>query len=71
MGKSASLALLLALSLALGTAALAMAHEPGEEEIVVEPASVAAGDSVVLAGTGLEPDTERVLLLAGLDLIVE
>lgn len=71
MGKSAPLALLLGLALALGAAAVVMAHDPGESEIVVEPATVTAGDTVVLAGTGLEPDNDRLLVLAGQDLVVE
>jgi len=60
------------LALALSVAVIGMAHEgSGEEEIVVEPASVTAGETVVLAGSGLEPDTDRVLVLAGGDLIVQ
>jgi hypothetical protein len=66
------IAIALGLALSLGAAAMALAHEgSGEEEIVVEPASVTAGDIVVLAGSGLEPDNDRVLVLAGEDLIVE
>ena len=62
----------LGLAILLGTAAAAMAHEgDGEEALAVEPSNVTAGDSVVLAGSGLEPDNDRVLLLAGGDLIVE
>lgn len=53
--------------------AAATAHEGGAggETLAVEPASVTAGESVVLAGSGLEPGTERVLVLAGQDLVVE
>jgi hypothetical protein len=66
------IAIALGLALSLGAAAMALAHEgSGEEEIVVEPASVTAGDIVVLAGSGLEPENDRVLVLAGEDLIVE
>jgi hypothetical protein len=62
----------LALVLALVTAGAAIAHEgSGEEEVAVEPADVTAGDSVVIAGSGLEPDDERVLVLAGADLTVD
>ncbi len=65
-------AIAVALALALGAAGAALAHEgSGEEEIVVEPAEVTAGDSVVVAGSGLEPDDERVLVLAGADLVVD
>jgi hypothetical protein len=72
MRKSLPLAMALGLLLSLGAGIGAMAHEgSGEETIEVEPPSVAAGDSVVLAGSGLEPDNDRVLVLAGGDLIVE
>lgn len=71
MGRSDLWAVLFGLALALGAAAVVIAHDPGEAEIVVEPASVTAGDAVVLAGTGLEPDSDRVLVLAGEDLIIE
>ncbi len=51
---------------------VAMAHSgSGEASIQVEPASVTAGDTVVLAGTGLEADSDRVLVLAGEGLTVE
>jgi len=71
MGRAAPLAIPLGLVLALGAAAAVIAHEPGEAEIVTEPASVTAGDTVVLAGTGLEPNNDRVLVLAGQDIVVE
>lgn len=65
-------ALILAPMLALAAAATALAHEgSGEEEVVVEPAEVTAGDTVIVAGSGLEPDDERVLVLAGADLVVD
>ena len=49
-----------------------MAHEgTGEAKIEVEPSSLTAGDTVVLAGSGLEPDSDRVLVLAGEGLTVE
>ena len=65
-------AIVLGVALSLGTALTAMAHEgSGEEAIVVEPANVTAGDIFVLAGSGLEPDSDRVLVLAGQDLVVE
>lgn len=63
-------AALLALPISLVLVAGVAAHE-GEEGIEVEPATVMAGDTVVLAGSGLEPDSERVLVLAGADMIVE
>lgn len=54
-------------------AATTVAHEvgAGAETLAVEPTSVTAGESVVVAGSGLEPDTERVLVLAGQDLVVD
>jgi hypothetical protein len=72
MHKRAPFAIVLSVALSLSGVAAAMAHEgSGEEEIVVEPANVTAGDSVVLAGSGLEPDNDRVLVMAGQDLVVE
>ena len=53
----------------LGPSAI-LAHE-GEEELAVEPSSVTAGGRVILAGSGLEPESDRVIVWAGLDLIVE
>lgn len=66
-------ALGLAAALASLTAATAAAHEvgAGAETLAVEPTSVTAGESVVVAGSGLEPDTERVLVLAGQNLVVD
>jgi len=70
--RSTAWALALGALLVLVGASATLAHEgTGEEEVVVEPASITAGDSVVLAGSGLEPDDERVLVLAGADLVVE
>lgn len=43
----------------------------GEASVAVEPAAVTAGETVTLAGTGLEPDSDRVLVLAGGDVLVE
>jgi len=72
MRRSLPLATALGVLLSLGAVLVVMAHEgDGEETLEVEPASVTAGDSVVLAGSGLEPDNDRVLLLAGADLVVE
>lgn len=72
MRKSAPFAIAIGLALSLAGVAVVMAHEgEGGEAIAVEPSSVTAGDTVVLAGSGLEPDNERVLVLAGQDLVVE
>jgi hypothetical protein len=72
MRRSAIGASAIALVLALGASGTILAHEgSGEEEVMVEPAEVTAGDSLVAAGSGLEPDDERVLVLAGADLVVD
>ena len=72
MPKLGWLTPVLAVALVLATSAGVAAHDPsGEEEVVVEPAQVTAGDSVILAGSGLEPDDERILALAGGDLVVD
>lgn len=43
-----------------------LAHEgSGEETILVEPSATTAGDTVVLAGSGLEPNDQRVIVLVG------
>lgn len=62
----------LALGLVTLWAAPVAAHEGGEASgVSVEPTQVTAGATVVLAGRGLEPNTERVLQLVGHDLIVQ
>lgn len=69
----ALIAIALAAALLPMRPATATAHEgeAGAETLAVEPTSVTAGQSVVVAGSGLEPETERVLVLAGQDLVVE
>lgn len=52
------------LSVALSVSVLAHAGDEGAG-IKAEPSDVTAGATIVLAGTGLEPDDERVLVLAG------
>lgn len=72
MRKSIPSALAVGVLLSLATAVAVMAHEgSGEEEVVVEPGDVTAGDTVILAGSGLEPNDERILALAGGDLVVD
>jgi len=62
---AASLALVLALSLPV------LAHSGGEASgISAEPAQVTAGGTVVLAGNGLEPDSDRQIDLVGPDDVV-
>ncbi len=62
-------ALLLGGALVLTSAAAVLADDPGAE-ITVEPAEVTAGQTVLLAGSSLEPDDERVLVLQGETLAV-
>lgn len=72
MRRSIPSALAFGALLSLATAIAVMAHGgSGEEEIVVEPGDVTAGDTVILAGSGLEPDDQRILALAGGDLVVD
>jgi hypothetical protein len=58
-----------ALAFALALPAFAHSGDTGSS-ISVEPAQVTAGATVVLAGTGLEPDSDRQLDLVGPDAIV-
>lgn len=60
------------LVLALAVTMSAAAHQgEGTAALSVEPDSLQAGGSVVLVGTGLEPDSDRVLVLAGPDITLE
>ncbi len=66
------MALFLAAAGLLAAVAPVLAHgEGGEEALEVEPSSITAGQTVVLAGSGLEPDSDRVLLMAGADVVLE
>jgi hypothetical protein len=72
MRKSLPSAIALGLALLFSAALAVQAHEgTGEAKIEVEPSSLTAGDTVILAGSGLEPDSDRVLVLAGEGLTVE
>lgn len=72
MRKSLPVAIALGFVLSLGFAFSAMAHEgTGEAKIEAEPSSLTAGDKVVLAGSGLEPDNDRILVLVGEGITVE
>ena len=72
MRNPVSIALGLGVALALSAALTVVAHEgTGEPKVEAEPSSVTAGDTVVLAGSGLEADSDRVLVLAGEGLTVE
>ena len=60
-----------AMVLSAASGSPAFAHSGGEASgISVEPAQVTAGGTVVLAGDGLEPDSERQINLVGPDVIV-
>ncbi len=72
MRKSLPFAIALGFVLSLSAAYSTLAHEgTGEAKIEAEPSSLTAGDTVVLAGSGLEPNNDRVLILAGEGLTVE
>ena len=72
MRRTVPIAVVVGVVLSLTAAIATMAHEgDGQAKIEVEPSSVTAGDTVVLAGSGLEPDSDRVLVLAGEGLTVE
>ena len=73
MRKTTLLAIAVGLALSLAGASVVLAHEgeEGKETLAVEPSTLEAGGTVVLAGSGLEPDSDRVLVLAGGNLIVE
>jgi len=70
MHRSVPLAIVLSMALSLFGVTNVLAHEgDGDEKIMVEPSSLTAGSTTILAGSGLEPDNERVLVLAGQDLV--
>jgi hypothetical protein len=65
--RAAAAALTLTLSLVLPT----FAHSGGEASgISCEPSTVTAGGTVVLAGKGLEPNSDRQIDLVGPDVVV-
>jgi hypothetical protein len=69
--RAAAASFALAIALAIALTLPAFAHSGGEASgISVEPAQVTAGGTVVLAGTGLEPDSDRQINLVGPDDIV-
>ncbi|MEK6720078.1 MAG: hypothetical protein AABZ33_05330 [Chloroflexota bacterium] len=72
MRRALSFAVVLGLTLSFGGAVTMLAHEgDGDAKIEIEPSTVSAGESVIVVGSGLEPDSDRVLLLAGESLIVQ
>lgn len=67
-----SMGLAAGLLMAIGVAASAAAHSgDAASGLSVEPDSLQAGGTVVVVGTGLEPDSDRVLVLAGPDVTME
>ena len=57
--------------IALALSVQVLAHSGGEASgISVEPSTVTAGGSVELAGTGLEPNSDREINLVGPDVVV-
>lgn len=64
MRRPISVALLLGAALLLMPTGSVVADEPGSG-ISVEPSDVTAGQTILLAGNGLEPNNERVLVLQG------
>lgn len=71
MHRIVAMAAALSLALSLGGVASVLAHGgSGEEGIEVEPTSITAGQTVILAGQGLEPNSDRVLVLVGGDLTI-
>jgi len=72
MRKPLPFAIALGLLLSFSVALTVMAHAgTGEAKIQAEPSSLTAGGTIVLAGSGLEPNSDRVLVLAGEGLTVE
>lgn len=70
MRRPLFIALLLASALLLPWAASVLADEPGSG-LSVEPSEITAGKTILLAGNGMEPDEERVLVLQGEDTVVD
>ena len=72
MRNRTALTIALGLTLVLAVPAAVSAHGGDDTaKLEVEPSEVPAGASVILVGSGLEPDGERVLVLAGGHLVVE
>ena len=71
MSRSLRRAAAVAFPLIFAVVQPALSHSGGEApEISVEPSTVAAGGTVVLAGNGLEPNSERLINLVGPDFVV-
>lgn len=71
-GRRTALALaFMVLSLAMVPLAAAHGGAAGEARVVLEPAQVTAGDRLTIVGEGMEPNAERVVVLAGQQLVVQ
>ena len=71
MGRRVALAAVVAVAVALMTGVRAFGHSGDDaSSISVEPPTVTAGGTVVLAGVGLEPDSDREISLVGPDVVV-
>ena len=72
MRNARSTSVLLAVALVILGATVALGHggDEGVESLVLEPASIGPGGSVLVVGTDLEPDTERTLQLTGEDITI-
>lgn len=68
---SALLPVLVALCVALAVPLAALAHGGTEPTVELDPPQVTAGGTVVIAGENMEPNSDRVIVLAGQRLIVE
>jgi hypothetical protein len=66
------LPVLATLGLVLAVPLAALGHSGGTEPTVeLEPSQVTAGGTVVIAGLNMEPDSDRVIVLTGQQLIVQ
>jgi hypothetical protein len=66
------LPVLATLCVALAVPLAALAHGGGTEPTVeLEPAQVTAGGTVVIVGSNMEPNSDRVIVLAGQQLVVQ
>ena len=72
MRKHVAFAMALGLALSFSITLTVIAHSgTGGAGIEAEPSNLTAGGTVVLAGSGLEPNNERILVLVGEGLTVE
>lgn len=59
-------------TLLIAAAAPVLAHQGSDEStLAVDPTTVTAGGTIVLAGSGMEPDDDRILVLAGSDMTIQ